>query len=185
MKALICLLLIVALRGQSVPSAEATRTYDGCNWHTCDGSGLCSVTTVFCPSTQTLEYRVQQPFAEANAAIVPLPPIRKVYLSADQTIPVICGIDSRYPAANIDLIQVGCIDFDRLRAVAPEYPWPPGKVTQVIVHAKSGDAVRVTVDGVTKWADLVRDSYGRLAALVQFDGAEHTAVEVRVFGELR
>jgi len=91
----------------------------------------------------------------------------------------ICG--ARIETPQTDMIRVGCIDFDALRAVAPEVPWPLGKVTQVLVHAKTGDAVRVTVDGVTKWADLFRDPYGQLAALVQFDGAEHTSVDVKVY----
>ena len=93
----------------------------------------------------------------------------------------ICGTDDRNTTANIDLIQVSCIDFDRLRAQAPDFPWPVGKVTQVLVHIREGDAVRVTVDGVQKFADLIRDAWGRLIALVQFDGAEHTAVAVKVY----
>ena len=93
----------------------------------------------------------------------------------------ICGKDDRNPNANVDLVQVSCIDYDRLRAVAPQHPWPVGKVTQVLVHVREGDAVRVTVDGVAKFADLSRDAWGRLIALVQFDGVEHTAVSVRVY----
>jgi len=93
----------------------------------------------------------------------------------------ICGKDDINPTASVDLIQVSCIDYDRLKAQAPQYPWPVGKVTQVLVHVREGDAVRVTVDGVAKFADLVRDAWGRLIALVQFDGVEHTAVSVRVY----
>ena len=70
----------------------------------------------------------------------------------------ICGRDDRNPTANIDLIQVSCIDYDRLKAQAPDFPWPVGRVTQVLVHISEGDAVRVTVDGAQKFADLIRDA---------------------------
>ena len=93
----------------------------------------------------------------------------------------ICGKDDRNPTANVDLVQVSCIDFDRLRELAPQHPWPVGRVTQVLVHIREGDAVRVTVDGVQKFADLIRDAWGRLIALVQFDGVEHAEVSVRVY----
>ena len=93
----------------------------------------------------------------------------------------ICGKDDRNPTANIDLVQVSCIDFDRLRELAPQHPWPVGKVTQVLLHVREGDAVRVTVDGAQKFADLIHDAWGRLIALVQFDGVEHTAVDVKVY----
>ena len=103
--------------------------------------------------------------------------------------PTICGTDNRNPSPNIDLIQVSCIDFDRLKAQAPDFPWPTGKVTQVLIHVRGemitsfdeGDAVRVTVDGVAKFADLIRDAFGRLIALIQFDGVDHTAVTVKVY----
>jgi len=93
----------------------------------------------------------------------------------------ICGKDDRSPTPNVDLIQVSCIDFDRLRAQAPDFRWPVGKVTQVLVHIREGDAVRVTVDGVQKFADLIRDAWGRLIALVQFDGTDYKAVTVKVY----
>jgi hypothetical protein len=93
----------------------------------------------------------------------------------------ICGKDDRNPTPNVDLVQVSCIDFDRLRAQAPDFPWPVGKVTQVLVHIREGDAVRVTVDGVQKFADLIRDAWGRLIALVQFDGVDYKAVTVKVY----
>jgi len=93
----------------------------------------------------------------------------------------ICGTDDRKPTPSIDLIQVACVDYDRLRELAPQYPWPVGKVTQVLVHVREGDAVRVTVDGVQKFADLIRDAWGRLIALVQFDGTDYKAVAVKVY----
>ena len=37
------------------------------------------------------------------------------------------------------------------------------------------------VDGVAQFSELVRDAWGRLIALVQFDGVEHTAVSVKVY----
>lgn len=93
----------------------------------------------------------------------------------------ICGRDDRNPTANIDLIQVSCIDYDRLREQAPDFPWPVGKVTQVLVHVREGDAVRVTVDGAQKFADLIRDAWGRLIALIQFDGVDYKSVAVKVY----
>ena len=89
----------------------------------------------------------------------------------------ICG--QRQTTATSD-ITIGCIDYDRLRAVAPGAPWPSGSVTQVLILATAGDSVRVTVDGKIKWADLVRDAYGRLAAMVTFKGMDHTSVAVKV-----
>jgi hypothetical protein len=93
----------------------------------------------------------------------------------------ICGKDDRNPTPNVDLIQVSCIDYDRLREQAPQWPWPTGRVTQVLVHVRDGDAVRVTVDRVQKFSDLIRDAWGRLIALVQFDGVGYKAVTVKVY----
>ena len=93
----------------------------------------------------------------------------------------ICGMDMKTPEANTQLIQVSCVSFDKFRELAPEYPWPAGKVTQVLVHAREGDVVRVTVGTLTQYADLSRDAWGRLVALVQFDGVEHTDVSVKVY----
>lgn len=93
----------------------------------------------------------------------------------------ICGIDRQQHSPNIDLLQVACVDYDALRAAAPQYPWPQGKVTQVLLHIREGDAVRVTVDGVAKFADISTDAWGRRVALVVFDGVEHTEVSVRVY----
>jgi hypothetical protein len=93
----------------------------------------------------------------------------------------ICGLDHPNHSPNIDLLQVACVDYDALRAASPQYPWPAGKVTQVLLHVREGDAVRVTVDGVAKFADLSTDAWGRLVALVQFDGVEHAAVAVKVY----
>lgn len=93
----------------------------------------------------------------------------------------ICGRDDRNPTPNVDLVQVSCVDFDRLRAQVPDFPWPVGKVTQVLVHIREGDAVRVTVDGVARFADISTDAWGRRVAMVVFDGVEHTEVSVRVY----
>ena len=93
----------------------------------------------------------------------------------------ICGTDNQTPAANLQLIQVSCIDFDRLRAQAPSHPWPVGKVTQVLVHVRDGDMVRVTVGDRVQHAELIRDAWGRLIALVQFDGVDYKAVAVKVY----
>ena len=93
----------------------------------------------------------------------------------------VCGIDSQTPTASIDLVQVSCIDYDRLKAQAPEFPWPKGRVTQVLVHVREGDAVKITVGGVAKFSELIKDAWGRLIALIQFDGVDHTDVTVKVY----
>jgi hypothetical protein len=47
-------------------------------------------------------------------------PTKSVFVAgAAQAGPTICGKDDRNPTANIDLIQVSCIDYDRLKAQAP------------------------------------------------------------------
>ena len=102
-------------------------------------------------------------------------------LAAQEPKPSICGLDKQNPTANIDLVQVSCVDYDRLRELQPSAPWPKGQVTQVLVHVREGDAVKITVGGVAQFAELVRDSEGRLIALVQFDGAGHTSVDVKVY----
>jgi hypothetical protein len=132
---------------------------DGCNTTTCYKSGLCSSTTAYCEP-------------RARGALT---------FHAGLLASSICGKDDRNPTPNVDLVQVSCIDYDRLKAQAPQFPWPTGRVTQVLVHIRDGDAVRVTVDGVAKFADLIRDAWGRLIALVQFDGVDYTGVAVKVY----
>ena len=97
----------------------------------------------------------------------------------------ICGMDHRTPAANLQLIQASCIDFDRLRALAPGYPWPVGRVTQVLIHARAGDRVYVSVDGGKTYRrqQMVRDAEGRYIALLQYEGAEYSSVDVDVVPE--
>lgn len=97
----------------------------------------------------------------------------------------ICGLDQRTPNANLQLIQVSCIDFDRLRSLAPGAPWPVGRVTQVLIHARAGDRVYVSVDGgkTFRKQQMVRDAEGRMIALLQYEGAEYSSVEVDVAPE--
>ena len=87
----------------------------------------------------------------------------------------ICGDRTTTPAT--DRVEVSCIDFNELakRGV----PGVSGQRTQVLLHAKFGDSVRVEVfyldaegkeASLLRWADLRRDAYGNLAALVQFPG---------------
>lgn len=99
----------------------------------------------------------------------------------------ICGLDQRTPNANLQLIQVSCIDFDRLRALAPGYLWPVGRVTQVLIHAREGHRVYVSVDGGKTYRrqQMVRDAEGRYIALLQYDGAEYSSVDVDVVPETK
>lgn len=91
-----------------------------------------------------------------------------------------CG--SRITTPQTDLVQVICVDYDGLKKYLP-FITVTGKATQVLIHAKSGDTVSVTAGGVTILAPLIRDSYGRLVALVVFPGADYAAFDVRVFTE--
>ena len=95
----------------------------------------------------------------------------------------LCGKNIQNLSANITLLHVGCVDFEALRKFFPEFEWPVGTVTQVLVHIRRGDAVKVTVDGEEKFSNVIYDpNYGgRYLALVQFEGSEHTSVEVKVY----
>lgn len=174
----VLLLAIAALRGQSVSGfGDITSTrFDGCNTTTCYASGVCMSTLAYCFKA-----------GDANVPVLhgmdPKPVTAKdITFHAGLLVSTICGTDNRNPSPNIDLIQVSCIDYERLRAQAPQFPWPVGKVTQVLVHVKEGDAVRITVDGVEKFAPIVADpAFNRRLALVQFDGVDYTAVRVRVY----
>lgn len=95
----------------------------------------------------------------------------------------ICGKNDKFPAPNLDLVQVSCIDFTALRKVAPEVQWPAGPVTQVLIHAKRGDIVRVRVNDQEQFGNLLPYPDGHLVALLQFEGIQHTTVEVKVYTE--
>lgn len=97
----------------------------------------------------------------------------------------LCGFKSDTLTANITHLSVSCIDFDGLRRVAPEIQWPLVPQTQVLIHVKKGDAVKVTIDGESKWADLSRDAEGRLVALVVFNGIDHSYATVKIYTEER
>lgn len=99
----------------------------------------------------------------------------------------ICGLNSPNVTANITLLQVNCVDYEAWRRFAPEFDWPVGTSTNFVIHVRRGDAVKVTVDGVTKLADLIFDpNYGgRYVALVQFEGIEHKKLDVRVYAEVQ
>ena len=92
----------------------------------------------------------------------------------------ICGHRVDPPSGPLAHVSVACVDYEKLRAVAPAVAWPKGAVTQVLIHARDGRAVRVEVDGEVIFADLARDAEGRLVALVQVPGIEHRALSVAV-----
>jgi hypothetical protein len=96
----------------------------------------------------------------------------------------ICGINKINTNAVLDLVQVNCVDYDALRAIIPEIAWPAGNSTQVLVHLRDGDVVRITVDGETKYAEPVKDSWGRMIALVAFNGIDHTHLSIKVLKEV-
>jgi len=169
------LLAIAALRGQSVP---VKMTYDGCNWTTCALGGICSTTTAYCGP---LPESIRAQLAEQSKPTPAIGTTRNLTFHAGLLVSSICGKDDRNPTASIDLVQVSCIDYDRLKAQAPDFPWPTGRVTQVLVHVREGDAVKITVGGVAKFAELIKDAWGRMIALIQFDGADHTSLDVKVY----
>jgi hypothetical protein len=98
--------------------------------------------------------------------------------------PTICGKFDNY-TANIDLLLISCLDFDGLRKVAPQVPWPVKPQTQVLVHVREGDAVKITVGDQVQFADLVDDAERRRVALVQFEGIGHTTKTVKVYREVQ
>lgn len=93
----------------------------------------------------------------------------------------ICGAKPTHHM--VDYAEVSCIDFDALAKLSPFFIGK-GQQTQVLIHAKAGDAVVVTVDGVEKYQKLVTDQWGRRIALVSFNGNKHTTVSVRVLAEI-
>lgn len=94
--------------------------------------------------------------------------------------PTICGSRPTHP--HVDYLEVSCVDFEALAKLSPFFAGR-GRETRVLIHAKRGEAVSVTIGGVTKFASLVTDSYGRRLAMLRFDGVEHTSLEVKVFTE--
>lgn len=90
----------------------------------------------------------------------------------------ICGARPTHP--HIDYAEAACIDFDALAKLSPFFAGR-GKQTQVLIHAKRGDVVAVTVDGVTKYQRLVTDQWGRRVAMATFDGVEYQSVKISVF----
>lgn len=179
------------------PLGEVTGVHnDGCNTTTCYKSGLCSSTTAYC-------VKAGESSVIADHGMNPMPPPRAVYAKpehfdqsidlsqaivgagAAQATPTICGQNVANQTQNIDLLQISCVDFSGLRAVAPGIPWPAKPKTQVLVHIRDGDAVRVTVGDQVQFADLVNDSERRRVAMLQFEGIDHTSVAVKVYREVQ
>jgi hypothetical protein len=94
----------------------------------------------------------------------------------------ICGKTIPHPDA--ESILVACVDYDALRKLNPAVPVPQGQRTQVLVTAKSGTDVKVSMGGMTRYGAINRDAWGRLVALVTFPGIEHQEVAVKI-GEFR
>ncbi|MEN6534628.1 MAG: hypothetical protein ABFD89_13250 [Bryobacteraceae bacterium] len=99
-------------------------------------------------------------------------------LAAD---PTICGSKPTHPY--VEYAEVACIDFDALAKLSPFFAGR-GKQTQVLLHLKRGDLVGVNVGGAWKYSRVTVDQWGRLVAMVAFDGMDHQSVEVRVFEDV-
>jgi hypothetical protein len=80
---------------------------------------------------------------------------------------------------------VGCIDFDQVKVFAPGVPWPKGTVTQVLISARTGDAVQVQLGDTVLWGDLVLKPDGTRGAILQLPGMSYQSVRVRIYGELK
>ena len=93
----------------------------------------------------------------------------------------VCGTNAKSPQRGVDLIQVSCLDYDGLRKVAPWVAWPAGKQTQVLVHGSKPGAVRINLNMGEQWAELVKDAYGRWAAMLVFEGTDYDALKVTVY----
>lgn len=94
----------------------------------------------------------------------------------------ICGAKPTHP--HVSYAEVACVDFDALAKHVPLFAGR-GQQTQVLIHAKTGEVVAVTVDGKTKYQRIVIDQWGRRVALVSFEGISHQAVAIRVYSEER
>jgi hypothetical protein len=103
---------------------------------------------------------------------------------AAQAEPTICGKYDN-PTAYIDLVVVSCLDYAGLRKIAPNVPWPLKPQTQVLIHIREGDAVRITVGDQVQYAELVTNAEGRRVALVQFEGIGHASFAVKVYREVQ
>jgi hypothetical protein len=105
----------------------------------------------------------------------------------DEPRKTICGIDKQNPTANIDLIQVSCVNYDELRERLPDAGWTKhGWHTQVLIHVRAGNTAYVSVDGGKTYArqPITQDAWGRLVALVEVAGAHWTDVQVRAVNEI-
>lgn len=93
----------------------------------------------------------------------------------------ICGAKPTHP--HVSYAEVACVDFDALAKHVPLFAGR-GQHTQVLIHAKTGEVVAVTVDGKTKYQRIVIDQWGRRVALVSFEGMKHESVSISVLAEL-
>lgn len=118
---------------------------------------------------------------KAKMIVAALTALMSLGLQAD----TICGDRTTTPATN--RVEVACIDFDALAQLG--VPGVSGKRTQVLLHAKYGDSVRVELfytdfegkeASVLRWADLRRDASQNLVAIVQAPGVKYTRYTIEV-----
>jgi len=97
----------------------------------------------------------------------------------------ICGDQPTTP--HTTLVQVSCIDYDALAKYIP-FITQRGMATKVLIHAKTGTVVRVTLMGkdgpVTKYEPIIRDSWNRFVAMIQFEGLYTEIVEIVVYAKV-
>lgn len=191
--------LAAACWGQFFEANKETTVWsDGCNTTTCiKGQYHCSSTLAMCFKGEGIEFKSQagkELVRVSESGAVKLTPASgdktltlKNFFKNEAYVPGdICGSLKEFITPNIDLIAVSCVDYEALRAVMPDVPWPAGQRTQVVIHLRRGEAVRVVVDGVVKFADAIDDTaYNRRIAKVDFDGTGHKEVSVKVLAEVQ
>jgi len=97
----------------------------------------------------------------------------------------ICG--DQPTTSQTTLVHVACIDYDAMAKYIP-FITQKGLATQVLIHAKTGAAVRITLMGkdgpVTKWENIMRDSWGRFVSMIQFEGQYTEIIEIVVYAKV-
>ena len=95
----------------------------------------------------------------------------------------LCGTEPTNQHA--DYVLVACVDYEALRAIAPSVPWPAGKHTQVLVHAKSPGAVCAILDGEKRCDETVQRDDGRNIVMLVFPRAGYKEMVLRFYSRLQ
>lgn len=106
----------------------------------------------------------------------------------DEPRKTICGINLKGPneiSRHTELIQVSCIDWAALAKIgALPVPANAPAQTQILVHAREGDAVIAEVDG-WKQAGVLYERDGLKAGMVVYEGTNFANLRISIQTELR